>query len=272
MRGMFTAGVLDVMLENGLAFDGVIGVSAGAAFGCNYKSRQPGRTIRYNVKYCRDPRYCSLRSLLFTGDLYGADFCYRAIPEELDPFDNRTFDENPTAFYAVCTDVDTGEAVYHRCEKAGAADAMPWIRASASMPLVSRPVEIGGRRLLDGGIADSVPLRYFESIGYGRNVVILTQPHGYVKKPVASPAVLRMALRKYPRVAQAMLRRHEVYNETIAYIEQREREGAALVIRPEAKLDVGRVEHDAKKLQAAYTLGREAGEKHLEEIISFLKG
>lgn len=271
MRGMFSAGVMDVMMENGIEFDGVIGVSAGAAFGCNYKSRQIGRTIRYNMKYCADPRYCSFRSLIKTGDLYGADFCYRAIPEELDPFDNETFDSNPTAFYAVCTDVESGRAVYHRCEKAGPSDAMPWIRASASMPLVSRPVEIEGRKYLDGGIADSIPLRYFESIGYERCVVILTQPLGFVKQPASALPLMKLAMRSYPRVAETMAHRHENYNQATAYVEQRERVGAALVIRPETALPISRVEHDAQKLKKVYDLGRAAAQRRLNEIKAFLR-
>ena len=157
MRGMFTCGVIDVLLENGVRFDGAAGISAGAVFGCNFKSGQVGRALRYNKQYCADPRYCSIRSLIRTGDLYGADFCYRELPDELDVFDRNAFAANPMEFYAGATDAATGECVYHRCEDGGDAD-MLWLRASASMPLVSRPVEIGGRFYLDGGIADAVPM------------------------------------------------------------------------------------------------------------------
>lgn len=143
MRGLFTAGVLDVMMENGVDYDGIIGVSAGAAFGCNYKSRQPRRVLRYNLKYCRDPRFCSLQSLIKTGDAYGAEFCYKTIPNTLDLFDNDTFENNKTEFYVVCTDITTGKAVYHRCDRINDTE-MDWIRASASMPQVSRIVEVGG--------------------------------------------------------------------------------------------------------------------------------
>ena len=148
MRGMFTCGVIDVFMEEGITFDGAAGISAGACFGCNFKSRQIGRPIRYNKRYSRDPRYCSLRSLLKTGDLYGADFCYRELPEVLDPFDYGAFAENPMIFYIGATDVDTGKPVYHKCSDGKDLD-MQWIRASASMPLVSRTVEIGGRKLLE---------------------------------------------------------------------------------------------------------------------------
>ncbi|MFR2189268.1 MAG: patatin family protein, partial [Blautia sp.] len=175
MRGMFTAGVIDVLMEAGVCFDGAIGVSAGAVFGCNYKSRQIGRVIRYNKAYCQDPRYVSFRSLLRTGDIYGEEFCYHELPDRLDPFDVKTYEENPMDFYVVCTDVETGKPVYHNCLK-GDAEDIQWMRASASMPALSRFVNLDGHMLSDGGTADSIPVRFFESIGYERNVVILTQP------------------------------------------------------------------------------------------------
>ena len=132
---------LDVMMEQDIIFDGAVGVSAGAVFGCNYKSRQPGRVIRYNKRYCRDPRYVSIRSLLKTGDLYGESFCYHELPDRLDPFDAAAYRKNPMEFYVVCTDALTGEAVYHRCDRGDARD-LQWMRASASMPMVSKLVEL----------------------------------------------------------------------------------------------------------------------------------
>ena len=158
MRGMFTAGVIDVLMENKIIFDGAIGVSAGAAFGSNIKSGQIGRAIRYNLKYCRDKRYCSLYSLFKTGNLYGADFCYRILPTKLDIFDTKSFNKNPMEFYAVCTDVLTGKPVYKKID-AMEENYLEWFRASASMPLVSEIVKIGDLSLLDGGISDSVPLQ-----------------------------------------------------------------------------------------------------------------
>ena len=265
MRGMFTAGVTDVFMENGISFDGVIGVSAGAVFGCNIKSNQPGRAIRYNVKYCRDPRYVSLRSLLTTGDLYGEQFCYHDLPETLDPFDYKSFAASPMEFYAVCTDVRTGKPVYHRCETGGPED-LQWLRASASMPLASRIVEVDGYSLLDGGIADSIPLAYFESLGYRRNVVILTQPLGFEKKKNRLLPLLRLALKKYPKTVEAMAHRHEVYNEELAHVRTRELAGEALVIRPKEPLAISRTERDPEKLLAVYRQGREAGEQNLARV------
>lgn len=268
MRGLFTAGVLDVMMENGIVLDGAIGVSAGAVFGCNYQSGQVGRTLRYNLRFCRDWRYCSIRSLIFTGDLYGAKFCYHTLPLELDLFDYEAYAANPHPFYVVCTDAETGEAVYRLCRRADG-DDREWFRASASMPVVSQAVEVNGRKLLDGGIADSVPIRYFESIGYERNVVVLTQPEGFVKKPSRGQKLMDGLLRKYPNVAQALSRRHEVYNDTTAYIQKREKQGAAFVIRPPHDLAMARVEKDPQKLQAAYDLGRQTALAKLEELKSF---
>lgn len=270
MRGMFTAGVLDVMMENDIEIDGIIGVSAGAAFGCNYKSGQIGRAVRYNMRFCRDKRYCGWYSLLKTGDLYGADFCYHVVPETLDIFDKKSFFENPTEFYIVCTDIESGEAYYKKIEKPEP-NLMDWFRASASLPLVSRVVEIEGRKFLDGGVTDSVPLKYFQQIGYDKNIVILTQPKDYVKKKNSLMGLARMMLKDYPKLISAMERRHEMYNETIEYIKQQEKAGTVYVIRPEEKLPIKRAEKNPDKLKAVYELGRAAGEKHLANIKKFIR-
>jgi predicted patatin/cPLA2 family phospholipase len=269
MRGMFTAGVTDVMMEEGIDFDGMIGVSAGASFGCNYKSRQIGRTIRYNVRFCREPEFCSFRSLLKTGDLYGGDFCYNKLPHVLDPFDAETFEKNPMEFYVVCTDVETGKAVYHKCRTGGDED-LQWMRASASMPIASKPVELDGKKLLDGGIADSIPVRFFEHIGYEKNVIILTQPAGYVKQQQKYLPVLKVFLRDYPAVWKRLVRRHIKYNKTLKYISQLEREGKAFVVRPPVPLEIGSTEHNAKRLLDVYRIGRETAESMMSGMKAFL--
>ena len=269
MRGLFSTGVTDVLMEEGITFDGAIGVSAGAAFGCNVKSGQIGRALRYNTTYCKDPRYCSFRSLLKTGDLYGAEFCYSTIPYELDPFDVEAYNRNPMDFYVVCTDVETGEAVYHNCPESNL-ESMQWFRASASMPLVSRIVEVGGYRLLDGGIADSIPLEAFEKLGYERNLVILTQPEGYVKKPNKAMPLMRLALGKYPKLLRTIANRHTIYNQQVAYAETQQAAGAALILRPEAPLAMSRTEHDADKLRAAYRHGQDVARKNLATIRAFV--
>lgn len=270
MRGMFTAGVIDVMMEHDIHYDGAIGVSAGASFGCNYQSWQIGRVIRYNERFAKDPRFGSMRSLLLTGDYYGAEFCYHRLPTELDYFDVETFESNPMEFYCVCTDVDTGKAVYHKC-KDGKYEDLEWIRASASMPIFSEPVEIGGRRLLDGGISDSIPLKYFQYKGFDRNVVILTQPKGYVKKKSKAAPLIPIALRKYPMVAKRLANRAEAYNRQVAYVEEQAALGNTLVIYPPCELEVGKTEHDPNKLRLVYEIGREEGERMLDEVVEFLK-
>ena len=269
MRGMFTAGVLDVLMENGVRFDSLIGVSAGAVFGCNYKSGQIGRTIRYNMRFCKDKQYCSFRSLLKTGDLYGAEYCYHTLPRELDVFDNAAFRQNPMSFFILCTDVETGQAIIHECHTCDDND-LEWMRASASMPLAANIVEIDGYKLLDGGIADSIPLRRFENMGYEKNVVILTQPRGYVKKPNKLMPLLRRVFRKYPRLVDTLSHRHENYNAATAYVARQEHAGHALVIRPEAPLGIGHVCHDAAEMKRVYELGRRIGEQRLSEIQAFL--
>lgn len=270
MRGLFSAGVIDIFMENGIEFDAAIGVSAGAAFGCNYKSRQIGRVIRYNKRFAKDKRFCSIRSLIKTGNLFGAEFCYHTIPEELDLFDEKAYLENPMDFYVVVTDIETGKAVYINSDEAGD-DALECFRASASMPVVSKPVEIKGKKYLDGGIADSVPIQFFESIGYTKNVIILTQPADYVKKPSSVTKLIKYVLKEYPKVAETMADRHNEYNNTLKYILEREKSGDVLVIRPESALDIGRVEHNPDKMQKVYDLGRAAGEKYLEAVKNFIK-
>lgn len=269
MRGLFTAGVMDVMMEEGIAFDGAVGVSAGAVFGCNFKSHQPGRVLRYNLRFCKDPRYSSFRSLVRTGDLFGADFCYREIPDHLDPFDRETYAADPMDFYVVGTDVHTGRPVYHNCQT-GDAEDLAWFRASASMPLAAQVVSVGGWDLLDGGIADSIPLRYLEEQGYDRNVVVLTQPMGYVKTKNKAMPLMRRAYKQYPHLLETMAKRQDVYNETTAYIREKERRGEVFVLRPEAALDIKRVEHRREKIQAVYDQGRAVAQKRLAALREFL--
>ncbi len=269
MRGMFTCGVTDVFLENGISFDAAAGISAGAVFGCNFKSGQIGRPIRYNKAYCRDPRYCSIRSLIRTGDLYGAEFCYHTLPDVLDPFDRKAFEENPMAFYIGATDVRTGKAVFHKCRDGGDSD-IRWMQASASMPLVSRTVKTDGYELLDGGIADPIPYAFLEDLGYRRNVIILTQPAGYRKERQKFLPLIRAALRKYPQIVNAMEIRHEVYNRQLEEIRERELAGGAIVIRPPEALGIGHTEHDPKELERVYRIGRDEALRRLDGVKAFL--
>ena len=270
MRGLFSAGVLDVMMENGIEFDAVMGVSAGAVFGCNFKSGQIGRSIRYNMRFCDDPRYCSFESLRKTGDLYNVQFCYDEIPNKLDPFDKEAYQANPMPFYAVCTNVETGKAIHKRLDNGDAKD-MEYFRASASMPVVSRIVEVDGYKLLDGGITDSIPLASMERRGYPRNVVVLTQPLGFVKKKSKMLPLIRVSMRQYPNVIRAMEVRHIRYNKQTAYVREQELAGNAFVIRPPYDLGISRTEDDPAELRRVYELGRKEMEERLPELREFLE-
>lgn len=270
MRGMFTSGVLDVFMENGITVDGAIGVSAGATFGCNFKSKQIGRAIRYNKKYAHDRRYCSFYSLFTSGNLYNVDFCYNVLPNQLDLFDYETYIKNPMEFYVVVTDAETGETLYKKLEDCSEKD-MRWMRASASMPLVSKPVEIDGLKLLDGGITDSVPIEYFESIGFEKNIVVLTQPRDFTKQLVKFFPFMKFMLRKYPKLVEAISVRHLRYNKQREFIFSREKEGKALVICPEKALGISRTEKNVAELERVYQEGRENAEKNLGKIKDFLR-
>lgn len=269
MRGLFTTGVIDVMMEEGITFDGIVGVSAGSSFGCNYKSHQPGRVLRYNLRFHNDPRYMGLRSFLRSGDLVGAEFAYHTLPLELDVFDSERFERDPTEFHVVCTDVADGKPVYYKMERVDY-DSLEWLRASASMPIATRPVKVDdGRLLLDGGISDSIPLKYFQDEGYGRNVVVLTQPRDYKKKP-ARKWVFRLFMRRYPAIVEAMGRRHEMYNAQLDYVREQSEAGNTFVIAPDEPLPIGRIEMNPEKMKAVYQMGRDACLAVLPELKRFL--
>lgn len=262
MRGMFTCGVLDVLMENDISFDGAVGVSAGATFGCNIKSHQIGRAYRYNKKYCSDPRYHSIRSLITTGDIYNVPFCYDELPYRLDKWDTKAFADSPMEFYCVVTDINTGRPVYHKCID-GQKEDITWIQASASMPIVSRPVHIDGGVYLDGGISDSIPLKFMEDKGYDDILVVETQPVDYVKGKQKYMPVVRWSLRKYPNMIKCMEERYIMYNEEKKYIRQQELAGKVRVIRPKEPLNISSIEKDPAQIERVYKLGRQAGEEYL---------
>lgn len=271
MRGMYTTGVLDVFLEEGLVPDAVIGVSAGAVFGCSYMSEQHGRGIRYNLKYINDDRYASVKSWLKTGNIFNAKFCYDEIPNKLDIYDYDKFKENAAKipFYVCCTNVDTGKPEYIRCTDFR--KEMDYMRASASLPLVSKIVYKGGKKLLDGGTADSIPVEYFRSIGYKKNIVVLTRPEGYVKKPSSSAKLLKFRYKNYPEFIEANINRHDNYNKSLLDIEEQERRGETIIIRPSVEYKIGRIEKDREKLKYMYKLGRKDAKAKIEELKAFLE-
>ena len=261
MRGLFTAGVLDVMMERDIKVDGIVGVSAGACFGCNYVSKQPGRILRYNVNMTKEPRYMGLRPLLSTGNLMNPEFAYHTLPDEIDIFDKDTFNKSSVEYHVVCTDLLTGEPVYKHLTPPVDYDFMEWLRASSALPLVSIPVELEGRQLLDGGMTDSIPLKYFQNLGYEHNIVILTQPKGFTKKRTKLMPLFHALMRKYPAVIEAMNRRHIMYNAQLEYLAQEEKAGRITVIAPDDTLPIGRTEQNVEKMKRVYQMGREAAEK-----------
>ena len=271
MRCMFTCGVIDVLMEHGVAFDGLVGVSAGAAFGCNYKSGQIGRALRYNKRFAADSRYMGIGSLFRTGNILHPEFAYHTVPTQYDIFDCEAFSCHPMEFHLVCTDVLTGTPVYHQLTHIDR-EALEWIRATSSMPGVSTPVELEGRFLLDGGISDSIPLRYFQDIGYERCVVVLTQPEGYRKHSSRGlDMLLRVFARRYPAIRHAMHVRADMYNEQLRYVSQEASAGRALVICPDEPLGISRLEKDPARLQQVYDLGRRKAEEMLPLVREFLE-
>lgn len=265
MRGMFTNGVIDVLMENGIEFDAMIGVSAGVLFGCNYKSKQPGRALRYNLRFKDNWEYMSWRSLLKTGDFVGNDFSFRRLPYELDKFDFETYRQNPMKMYCVCTDIENACPVYKEitdCEGEG----LQWLRASSSMPVFAQPVKLGGMTLLDGGITDSIPLQFMLDKGYEKNIVVLTQPVDYRKKPTKLHLLLRLLVKKYPKVAEMMKVRHQMYNSELDLIAKEQKAGRALLIYPEKALGIGRLERDEVKIKSIYEQGRKVATLMLPQI------
>ncbi len=269
MRGLFTAGVIDVLMENGIEFPLAVGVSAGACFGVNIKSLQIGRALRYNLQMMGDPRYMGLGSFLKTGDYINADFAYHVVPTQIDIFDCETYAKQPMQFHVVCTDVDSGEPVYKNLERIDYV-GLEWIRASASLPMISNPVLLDGKRLMDGGLSDSIPLKYIEGQGYQRNVVILTQPLGYRKSPASHPWLYKFLCRKYPKMAELLIARPAHYNEQLEYVESKAKSGEVFLIAPPQKLEIGRVEQSKEKLKMCYDLGRQTCEAQLAALREFL--
>ena len=252
MRGFYTIGVLDYFLDEGITFPAVYAVSAGSCHAMSYLSGQRGRAYRVGVDYLDDWRYCSKRSLLLTGDLFGADFLYNKIPNELYPFDYAAFAANPTKMYAVVSNLETGAADYIPVED-GARDIL-YVRASSSMPLVSRIVKTPRGKLLDGGVCDSIPVRRAFA-DYARAVVVLTQPAGFVKEKSSSAKLVAARYARYPKFVEAAARRHIDYNESLAACDAAAADGRALVLRPSEKLGVSRLEKDRAKLHALYERG-----------------
>ena len=267
-RGIYTAGFLDVLLENGLFADAAFGVSAGAIHGCTYAAKQIGRSIRYNLKYGNDPRFGSFQNWLKTGNVVDTEFCYHTLPDTLDPFDHQTFETSGIKFFAVCSNVETGKAEYLHCSELR--HKIDYIRASASMPFVSQIVEIDGKKFLDGGICDSIPLKAAQEMGYSRNIVILTRPLGYRKKNRLNRYLAKLVYRKYPKFAQAIINRATMYNHELDFVAEQEKEGNTLVFRPSRFINIKHLEQNLDIVKEMYELGRHDATAHLDEIRNFI--
>ncbi|MDP9501242.1 patatin-like phospholipase family protein [Bisgaard Taxon 45] len=269
MRAMFTAGVLDVFLDQHIHIDGIVAVSAGVLFGVNFPSKQRGRAIRYNKKYLNDKRYMGLHSLLTTGNIVNKDFAFYEVPFTLDPFDIDTFMSSNIDFYATLTNVHTGEAEYFKL--GNAFEEMEVLRATSAMPFVSNMVEINGQYYLDGGIADSIPLKKCQALGYDKIIVVLTRPLEYRKKPTPS-WIFNVFYRKYPKLVEKLAQRYQNYNDTVEEIINLNKNKEIFVIRPSQTLSIKRIEKDVEKVQAMYDLGVEDAKKEMPALKEFLIG
>ncbi len=269
MRGTYTSGVLDYLLEKGIVFDSIYGVSAGALNGVNYKTRQIGRSLRGFTMFQKDKRYAGPKHLIKTGDWFNVDFSYNTIPNELDPADYDAFVANPSNFYSVVSNVETGKAEYlHLTDMRKDMDGL---RASASLPILSNIVEFRGKKYLDGGCTDSIPLAKSISDGHGKNLVILTQHKGYQKKPSANRYACKVMYKKYPAFVKAMDTRHDMYNKQLEYVEKCEKHGSAFVIQPDKIIKVSRLENNPARLVELYHLGKLDAQKNFDKLVKYLE-
>lgn len=262
MRGMYTAGVLDTLMQNNIKFDAIIGVSAGALFGINYKSNQKGRAYRYNMRYINDKEYIGLYSYLTTGNIMNKSFCFDKLVNELDKFDYQAFKNNKTKFYVVVTNLLTGTPEYQELTDLNDQNQMEYLRASGSMQYVSKTVKINNNYYLDGATGDSIPIKYMEKLGFNKIIVVGTRPEGYQKQYKPQPS--KIFYKKYPKFIKALSNRPSMYNETIKYIEKKANNHEIIFIRPSQDLKVKRIEKNKKKLSSLYTLGQ----NNTKEIIS----
>ena len=269
LKGVYTSGVLDFFLDKGIEFSSCYGVSAGACNLCSFLSKQRGRAFHVNIDYLDDKNYCSVYSLLKTGDLFGVDMCYHKIPDELYPFDYKTYDQYRGTFYSVVTNIESGQPEYIPIKDMK--KDIDAVRASASLPLVSRNVSYHDRLYLDGGISDAIPLKKSMEDGNHKNVVVMTKEIGYRRNPSSMTSLIKLRYRKYPKVYELMKNRHIAYNETLDFIEEQVKRGNAFLIQPKKKSDVGRIEKDRVKLQALYEEGYQEAAESYEDLLKFLE-
>lgn len=267
MRGLYTAGVLDVMMEHQWMPDVVCGTSAGVTFGVNLLSQQKGRVLRYNCRYAGDRRYISLHSWLTTGNMINRDFAYDLLPHELDPFDEETFEQSKAAFYATITNMRTGQAEYVRITNTW--QQMDVIRASASLPIICQPVEWQGEKYLDGGLVDNIPLDKCIELGCDKIIIVLTRPLDYVRNDHIA-GVCRLCYPRYKALLRAIEQRNDRYNARLQQIRRLEQEGKVFVLRPSENISVGRLEKDVARLQALHQLGVSDATRLWDDLAQYL--
>ena len=268
MRGLFSAGVLDALLElKELSVNGIVGVSSGALFGVNYVSKQKERAVRYNKKYADDKRYMGLYSWITTGNAVNKDFAFYELPYKLDVFDNETFKKAETDFYVVMTNVESGKPEYVLIEDAFA--QMEYLRATSALPFASKIIEINGKKYLDGGISDSIPIDFCESLGYDKIIAVLTRPEGTYKEDKLG-FLYKLVYRKYPNLVNSLLNMATDYEKVLAKIKDLENKGKIFVVRPPEVLKIGRLEKNRDKIQKVYDTGLNTGLKELDNIVKYL--
>ena len=268
MRGVYAAGVLDFFIEKDLFFENNYGVSAGACHLCSYLAKQYKRAFRVNVDYLNDKRYCSVHSLLKTGNLFGAEMLYDIIPNELDLFDYDTYNKNESNFYVVITDINTGKPEYVKI--GDLKKDIIYVRASSSLPLLAQNVKINDKEYLDGGISDSIPIKKSIADGNKKNVVILTRDSTYRKGKNSLMPIIKLKYKKYPNFVKSMADRYIVYNEILDFIKELEDNGDVFVIRPKKPVNIGRTEKNREKLEALYNDGYNDAKDCYEELLKYL--
>ena len=267
MRGLYTAGVIDIMLDHDFEPDVVCGTSAGVTFGINLLSKQRGRVLRYNKRFVGDRRYISFHSWLTTGNMINKEFAYDLLPRELDPFDEEAFAASKTKFYATITNMHTGQAEYVHLKNAWA--QMDVVRASASLPIISRPVEWQGQKYLDGGLADNIPLDQCLEQGCDKVIIVLTRPMGYVREEKLT-TITRLCYPRYKNLHRTVASRNENYNRRLEQILQLEREGKVFVFRPSEEISISRLEKDPVRLERVYNLGINDATRHWQAMEEYL--
>ena len=269
MRGVYTAGVLDYFMEKNLYFDDCYGVSAGACHISSYVSKQIGRSIKVTLDYINDKRYCSVNSLIKTGDMFGVEMLYDLIPNKLELYDYDTFNKFKGNFYSVVTNCKTGKAEYMKI-KDMKKDIIA-VRASSSLPLLSRIVEINGKEYLDGGITDSIPIKKSIKDGHKKNVVILTRDKTYRKSKPKFLSLLKFKYKKYPNLVKAIENRYKIYNETLDFLEEEKAKNKVFIIQPKLPVKISRIEKDKDKLKELYNQGYEDAKEIYEDLMKFLE-